>query len=183
LADDAGEQQMDVIVTGEQIVRSRFSVTAFARETPRLSGGFGYFTGLRQDQTTTCAQVRDSARCAGKPDSVEVTVQRRGNAVEPYFGLEFPIFFGYRVSSASTVGRYLSEHLRIVMGSTFQRPGDNVFVGLALMPLISGASEASPFQVSAGLGAGGWRTRYVGMSLDASTIVAPILKTIGVPGV
>lgn len=182
LADDAGEQQMDVVVTGENIAHSRFSITAFAREAPRLSGGFGYFTALRQDHETTCAEARESSRCAGKPDSAGVTVQRRDDAVEPYFGLEFPIFFGYRVSSASAVGRYLSEHLRIVMGSTFKRPGDNLFVGLALMPLVSGASEASPFQVSAGLGRGGWRTRYIGMSLDASTIVAPILKTIGVPG-
>jgi hypothetical protein len=181
LADDAGEQNMEIHLGGDNGIQStRFPIRAFARQTPRLSGGFGYFQDLRQDREVSCGDEPEHPRCAGKPDSVDVTVQVRNGAFVPFFGLEFPIFFGYRPRDG--VSTYLSERLRIVLGSTFERPEDNFFVGLTLMPLISGASEASPFQLSMGLGRKGLRTWYMGMSLDASTIVAPILSTFGVTG-
>jgi hypothetical protein len=181
LADDAGEQNMEVHLGGGNGIQStRFPIRAIARQTPRLSGGFGYFQDLRQDREISCGDEPEHAKCAGKPDSVDVTVQVRNGAFTPFFGLEFPIFFGYQPREG--VSTYLSERLRVVLGSTFERPEDNFFVGLSLMPLVSGASEASPFQLSMGVGRKGLRTWYLGMSLDASTIVSPILATFGVTG-
>jgi hypothetical protein len=180
LADDAGEQRMDVVIGDDSVIaRSRFIMTAFARQTPRLTGGYGYFGGLLQDREVTCAEIRTHARCTSRPDSDTVTIQVREGGGSAYFAVEFPIF-KYRVSEGSVVGKYLAEHLRIVLGSTFERPSDNIFMGLTLMPLFSGASEAAPFQISAGVGSRGIRTWYVGMSLDATTIVAPVLGAIGI---
>lgn len=179
LADDAGEQQMNVLVGGDSIARSRFTVTAFARHAPRLIGGYGYFAGLRQDRDVTCAEIRSSSRCTDRPDSDTLTIQVREGGGSAYFAVEFPLFLRYQISEGAGVAKYLSEHLRIVLGSTFERPADNIFVGFAILPLLSGASEASPFQISAGFGSRGWKTRYIGMSLDASTIISPVLAAIG----
>lgn len=180
LADDAGEQQMNVVVGGDSgVARSQFIVTAFARQTPRLTGGYGYFAGLRQDREVTCAEIREHARCSGRPDSDTLTIQVREGGGSAYFAVEFPLFLRYQVSEGAGLGKYFSEHLRIVLGSTFERPADNFFVGLAMLPLLSGASEAAPFQISLGMGSRGIRSWYAGMSLDASTIVGPVLAAIG----
>lgn len=180
LADDAGEQQMNVVVGDDSIVaRTRFLVTAFGRQPPRLTGGYGYFGGLRQDRRVICAEARERSRCTNRGDTDTVTVQVRDGGGSAYFAVEFPLFLRYQVSEGAGVGKYFSEHVRIVIGSTFERPGDNIFLGLAVLPLLSGASEAAPFQLSAGVGSHGIRTWYVGMSLDASTIVTPVLTAIG----
>lgn len=181
LADDAGEQVLDVTIGGDSgVARSRMLVNAYARQPPRLSGGYGYFSALRQDRDRTCAQAVGNPRCAGQPDSTKITVQVRSGASAAYFGVEFPIFISKDVSDQSWVGKYISQHLRLVFGSTFERPADNIFVGVTILPLLWGATEAAPFQVSAGMGRHGWDTRYIGISLDASTIISPVLAAIGV---
>lgn len=181
LADDAGEQQMDVEIGGTGTVgRRRFSVSAYARHTPRLSAGLGWFRNIETDREVSCADAPDAPQCTGKASTELVTVSGREDRAATYFSLEFPIFLGYQPPEG--LATWLSERLRLTVGSTFNHPEDNPFIGLALMPIVFPASEAAPFQLSAGMGVGRWRQQYVGMSLDASEVARTVLSVIGLPG-
>jgi hypothetical protein len=180
LADAAGEQQLLVDFSGTRIQRQRVQVSGLARQGPRLSGGVGWFQAHRGEREITCNSRDQHSACSDVPaDSFPAT--RKGNirdeSVEPYFAVELPIFFAYE--SHHELHKYLFEHVRLVLGSTFEQPEENYFVGLALLPLFSSASEYSPFQINAGHSKRGW---YAGMSLDASTIVKPIFSVFGFTG-
>ena len=156
-------------------------VVGFSRQPPRLSVGYGYFRKVKADLEATCTTPEVRPECPRHvSDSVapKVTYQGHRDGWEPYFGLELPVFLGYQPSNLAT--RYLYEHMRVVIGSTFERPQDNLLVGITLFPLVSSASESSPFQLSAGLNK--WRP-YAGMALDASQIIKPVLGALGITGI
>lgn len=181
LADDAGEQDLDVTVGGTgSMIAQRFTVKAYARQTPRLTGGFAHFWDMRFEEEVTCGQARDLARCEGREDSVEVTRVSRRDRFSPFFAVEMPLLLGHR--AGNPISQYVSKHVRLTFGATFERPEDNFFAGVTLFPLLFPASEASPFQLSAGITRRGFKSPYMGFSLDATAFVKPVLTVLGVPG-
>lgn len=180
LADDAGAQDLDVIAGGNgTITQQRMTIRAYSRQTPRLTAGYGYFSNMKYDEDVRCEDARSLADCEGEADSVEVTRTLREGRGAPFFALEMPLFLSTAPSNAFTRGLY--QRTRLVLGTTFHRGEDNIFVGVTVLPIVFAASEASPFQINAGLMVNGGRP-YGGISLDAAAIVTPILTAVGIPG-
>jgi hypothetical protein len=180
LADDAGAQDLDVIAGGNgTITRERMTIRAFSRQTPRLTAGYGYFSNLKYDEEVRCEDARSLPDCEGAADSVEVTRTSREGRGAPFFALEMPLFLSTRPTNWLTRGLY--QRTRLTVGTTFDRSEDNIFVGVTVLPLLFAASEASPFQINAGLMVNGGKP-YGGISLDAAAIVTPILTAVGIPG-
>lgn len=180
LADDAGAQDLDVIAGGNgTITQQRMTIRAYSRQTPRLTAGYGYFSNMKYDEDVRCEDARSLADCEGEADSVEVTRTLREGRGAPFFALEMPLFLSTAPSNAFTRGLY--QRTRLVVGTTFHRGEDNIFLGVTVLPIVFAASEASPFQISTGLMVNGGRP-FGGISLDAAAIITPILKTVGIPG-
>lgn len=181
LADDAGAQGVDVFLGGTgTILPEQTTISAFSRHTPRLTAGYGYFRSMKFEESVACEDARSLSDCEGKDDTVEVTRLTRDGRGAAFFALEMPLFLS--TNPSNWVTRTLYQRTRLTIGSTFDQPEDNIFIGVTVFPLIFAASESSPFQLSAGITTGGWKAPYVGLALDASTIITPILKAVGIPG-
>lgn len=176
LPDAPGGQELQVTISGEGLVPEALSLRGIPRQAPRITAGYGYFVHLRRDREITCTQTTQQPLCEGKTDSSVVKTVESKSSGEPYFAFEFPFFYRYNVNAKA--GQWAFEHVRLMVGSTFERPQDNYFVGLTLSPILSAASEHSPFQLSAGV-VGPLRGVYSGFSLDTSQVIQPILSVFG----
>ncbi|HEX2202122.1 MAG TPA: hypothetical protein VHG91_02435 [Longimicrobium sp.] len=184
LSDGAGRQHLELTLGDDKTFKTRrVRIAGIARQGPRLAAGLGFFSNIRRDDRIVCRTVEQHDKCrdvkaADLPK--EITIGgRNASGMEPYFGLELPIFL--RNEPDNIVERLLYQHTRILVGTTFERPEENYFIGVALLPILSSAAEESPFQITMGLGAG-FRGMYGGMSLDAAVLVKPILSVFGVAG-
>ena len=181
LADAAGSQRLDLFLGGDNFEQRHIRIAGSARQALRLTAGFGVFSRVRRDIKITCDSLTEHARCGSvAPEELpkEVTIgAAREQGVEPYFALELPIFL--RSNPDNAVEHLLYRHLRIVVGTTFEKPEENYFAGVALIPLFSSSGEQSAFQLHAGMGRSGFQA---GMALDASALVKPVFSIFGIPG-
>jgi hypothetical protein len=178
LGDAAGQQEMDVTIGGDKgIVSQRIQMIAYGRQGPRLTAGLGLFRQIVRNQSFLCTSRTDNPGCATVETlPKKITTTQRADGTEPFFALEFPLL-SYRRGRGPVA--QVMRHTRLVAGTTFNNPEDNPFLGVAVFPLIRAASEEIPFQLSTGMTLKAPRHPYVGLSLDASTLVTSILKVLG----
>lgn len=83
------------------------------------------------------------------------------------FGVETPLF--------------TSVHwLRVFVGTTFNDPSQQIYVGILVWPVINNRNESLPFQLNVGTRVGPARRvkLYAAISYDASSLITAILKAI-----
>lgn len=183
LGEATGTQQLHLVLgDGETVARSDQIVRAYARALPRVVAGLGYFTRHNSKEDRFCqAGAADSLCVTDKTtaDTIKRQVPREErNETEPYFGVEFPVFFSYQPGSGFT--RQLYERVRLVVGTTFIEPRENFFIGAAVIPVMSPASEGFPVQLHAA-----WRPTeggfMLGIAVDGTNFITNALKVMGAP--
>ena len=182
LGEATGGQQLRVVVgDGQRVAHSERLLHANVREAPRIVAGVAAFTrfiGTTERYCPDRTSPRDGCRdVPTEADSVkrEFEVERK-NATEPFFGVESPLFLSDQPGNSVT--RFMYKRVRFVVGSTFERPMDNLFVGVTVIPLFAPSYERIPLQIQTG-----WRPReggyFLGGSLDGSALVQSALKALG----
>lgn len=182
-SDATGPQQLRVTVgDGERIARSEQILTGHARQEPRIVAGIAFFTRHHTHAVKYCQTPdTDQDGCREirfETDTLRVEFPNRDeNEIEPFFGVEFPIFLHYQPSTPWISA--FSRRTRLVGGSTFDRAADNLFMGVTVIPIFLPPYERIPVQLQAG-----WRWRggfVMGGSVDGTALVTGALKALGAP--
>jgi len=184
LGDATGSQQLRVLVgDNDRVARTDRILTAYGREGPRIVAGIGYFTHHNSERSLYCTTPETPEADCALIRFGEDTLKRefpvsQENVGETFFGVEMPIF--YPNQPGSGVATWISKRLRLLVGSTFDEPANNVFVGVSLIPLTVPAFERIPVQIQAG-----WRPSeggyFIGGSVDGTALLTNALKALGAP--
>jgi hypothetical protein len=183
LGDATGDQQLRLTVgDNERVARTEQILTAYGREGPRVVAGIGIFTRHHSKRSLYCPRPdTPEVECASlrfEEDTLKRDFPvRNNNAWETFFGVELPLFLPNQTRNKATT--FLSRRTRLLVGSTFDEPTKNVFVGLTIIPLFMPAYERIPVQVQAG-----WRPTeggfFAGGSVDGSALISNAFKALGV---
>jgi len=181
-----GTQQLRIEVGDDKRVeRSHKNLRAFVREGPRVIGGIGFFNRYTKERSRFCPAKRSAVTdChvlseAATEDTFEVKFPiREDDEFRPFFGLEVPVILSRQ--PANRFAQFFARRVRLMGGTSFDEPSENVFVGATVSALAMPEYESSLVQLQAG-----WQFRsggyFLGMSIDASSIVTAALKTLGGP--
>jgi len=181
MGDMTGLHQMEVELHGDGIKPERVELRGYGRQGVRVAAGLGLFRSIERDRDFLCRARTDDAACANEDTfPKKVTATHRADGTEAFVGLDFPVILGY--SASSPIPRFLSRRLRVIAGTTLNNPEKNPFLGVTLMPLIAPAAEELPMQISVGMTINGPKRPMYGLSLDASSLAAPVLRVLGVGG-
>lgn len=184
LANVTGDQQLRITAgDGTRFTREESQLGAYAREPARIVVGAGLFSRHRADETRFCESYEQEVEeCAENRGTTEDSIKRTRdvtmeNRWEPYFAIEVPITPSVQPGNAGL--RFLSRRVRLVGGSTFDRPLDNFFVGLGVVPLVLPRWEDAKVQLH---GAWRWNGGFMaGVTFDGSGVLSGVLKTLGAP--
>jgi hypothetical protein len=139
------------------------------------------FRNIVRDVEIQCDSATQRTECASAGTYPQkVTITRRGNGLEPYGALEFPLIFATRYSS--TVSEFILRRIRLVGGTTLKHPDKNPFAAINILPIVHPFMEGVPFQFTVGATMNGRKQWFYGVSVDAGLITKPLVGIFGLGG-